>query len=93
MVEARRYRLQVIGCGISGVPVAALIQLVSETLGLRLDLEPQEQPTDLPPCQDVSAGYARSQAFSPERATRLTGWRPLHTGPAELVRSLMPLCS
>ncbi|MBA4610664.1 NAD(P)H-binding protein [Stappia taiwanensis] len=92
VVEARRYRLQVIGCGISGVPVGSLVRLVSETLGLRLDLAQEEPPADLPPCQDVSAGYALSQAFSPERATRLTGWRPYHTDPAELVRALMPLC-
>ncbi|MCA1241398.1 NAD(P)H-binding protein [Stappia stellulata] len=90
-VEARRYRLSTFGCGVEAVPVSTLMRLVSDSLGLRLDLEHEERAPDLDPHHDVAAGYALSQRVSSAGAAKLLGWSPRHTTPADLVYAHTPV--
>lgn len=89
-VEARSYRLTALGCGIEATPVASLAHLVSERLGLRLDLAHDEADPDLPADLDPAAGYARSQRASGAGARGLLGWAPRLTTPEALVEALVP---
>ncbi|WP_029057522.1 NAD-dependent epimerase/dehydratase family protein [Stappia stellulata] len=91
VVEARRYRLSAFGCGVEAVPVSTLMRLVSDSLGLRLDLEHEERAPGLALHHDIAAGYALSQRASHAGAAKLLGWTPRFTTPADLVDALTPV--
>ncbi len=93
VVEAKRYRLMVVGCGIEGVSVERLVALVAETTGKRLVMETLPPPPVVSPLADWQAGYALSQSFSHDRATRLIGWRPDNTSAEALVQKLVPVAA
>lgn len=89
-VEARRFRLSAFGCGIEAVPVSTLLRLVSDHLGLRLDLA-HAMPDAAAADMDAEAGYALSQRVSSAQAEKLLGWRPRLRSPEALVEALLPV--
>ncbi|SDU20084.1 NAD-dependent epimerase/dehydratase family protein [Stappia sp. ES.058] len=90
-IEARRYRLSLVGCGVDAVPVSTLMRLVSDGIGLRLDLEHAETPAHISAELDIAAGYALSQRASSDGAAKLLGWVPRQTTPEDLVKAHTPV--
>lgn len=89
VVEEKRYRLSVVGCGVEGVSVGRLASLVGEKSGLTVRLKAELPGAGVSPAADWRAGYARSQRFSHERAARLVGWRPQATTAEDLVTGIL----
>lgn len=91
VVEERRYRLSVVGCGVEGVPVARLASLIGEAAGLKVDLAHEPRNPGANPFTDWREGYARSQRFRHDRAERLVGWHPKVTTPEAMIGKLLPV--
>ncbi|MBO6894321.1 MAG: NAD-dependent epimerase/dehydratase family protein [Roseibium sp.] len=83
-----RFRISMIGSGISGVTVGDLASHISARHGLPLEVQTQAIPHDADPDTDWAAGYALSQTVDPGHARRSTGWSPDHSTVEDLVVSL-----
>lgn len=88
VLRQTRFRMSVIGSGISGVSVDHLASHISARHGRPLEIVTQQAPDGVDPYQDWAAGYALSQSADNTHAKRLLSWSPEHSAVEDLVISL-----
>jgi nucleoside-diphosphate-sugar epimerase len=78
-LKQSRFRMSMIGSGISGISVGNLASHISARHGLPLEVVTQPAPADTDPDKDWNAGYALSQTVDSTHAQRTTSWSPEHS--------------
>ncbi|WP_420414795.1 SDR family oxidoreductase [Roseibium sp.] len=88
VLKQNRFRMSVIGSGISEISVDHLAAHISARHGKPLDIIPQQAPDGQNPDLDWAAGYALSQSVNNTHARRILGWTPEHATIEDLVVTL-----